>query len=335
MRAVSGFEHRISAEISALLSPYADEVFLSASGSVIALKRGRKSDTRLMIEAHMDEIGLMVSRICEDGLLELVPIGGVDPRILPASEVIIHGREDICGIIGAKPPHLQTAEESKKSVKIKDMRIDTGRSAEEVKRVISVGDSITLSQSVGELLGGSYSGKTLDDRAGVAAVAEVLKRLDGRQLDFDLYVAAATQEEVGLRGAKTAAYEIFPHAAIAVDVCHGVTPDNSKDAFDIGSGTVISLGPNIHPKMSERLTELAEKYNIKYSIDVDGGDTGTDAWAIQITRTGIPTALLSIPLKYMHTAVETISLEDLSATAELLLRFVENFNPNTEEWLCF
>ena len=149
-----------------------------------------------------------------------------------------------------------------------------------------------------------------------------MEDLQEKNLPYDLYFVATVQEEVGLRGAKTVSYEINPDMAIAIDVCHGITPDNSYNAFETGSGTVISKGPNIHPKISEKLIDIAKEKEIKYSIDVDGGDTGTDAWAIQVARSGIATGLLSIPLKYMHTSVETVSLFDLEETKTLIVEYL-------------
>lgn len=334
MRAVSGFEYRISENIAELFRPYSDEVRIDTLGSVIAVKRcGRENAPRVMIEAHTDEIGLMVKDIDERGFITFVNVGGVDPRILPSAEVTIHGKHDVLGIIGAKPPHLQSAGESAKSAKITDMAIDVGMSADEVREIISVGDSITLPQSWGMLDGGQFSGKSLDDRASVALLIDVMKRLERVKLDVDVYAVAAVQEEVGCRGAQTAAFEIDPTVAVAVDVCHAVTPDNSYNAFDAGSGVVMSIGPNIHPAVQKRLSDTASKYNIKTSTDVDGGETGTDAWTIQVARCGIPTGLLSIPLKYMHTSVETLDIEDVKSASSLLTFFIQDFCG--EEWLCF
>jgi len=333
LRGISGFEYRISDEIKKLFAPYADEVSTDALGNVIAVKKcGKENAKKIMIEAHCDEIGLMVRDIDENGFVSFVTVGGIDKRILPGSEVIIHAKKDIPGVIGAKPPHLQERGEADKSSEITDMAIDTGMSGEEVKAVVSIGDSITFSQSVGELLGGQFSGKTLDDRAGVAAIVTVMKNLMKIKTEVDVYAVAAVQEEVGLRGAKTASYKINPDLAIAVDVCHGITPDNSYNAFETGSGTVITIGPNIHPKLRKRLSQTAEKYHVKTELDVDEGDTGTDAWVMQVTREGVPTALLSIPLKYMHTSVETLSISDVEATAELLTYFIQNLEEDME-WL--
>ncbi len=336
MRAISGQEYRITDEIAAMFRPYADEVSIDRLGSVIAVKRcGKKNAKKVMIEAHCDEIGLMVSGIDERGFLSFINIGGVDPRILPSAEVVVHGKKELIGVIGAKPPHLQESGEQDKSAKIKDMAIDVGLDGKDAKSLVSIGDPVTLRQSCWELLGGQISGKTLDDRAGAAALLAVMRALEKEKLAVDVYAVAAVQEEVGCRGAKTAAYGIMPDLAVAVDVCHGITPDNSENAFENGSGTVISLGPNIHPKIAKRLIKTAKKHDIKMSIDVDGGDTGTDAWVIQVAGNGIPTALLSIPLKYMHTSVETVSADDVKATAALLEQFIKGLDGELEEWLCF
>jgi len=335
LRGISGFEYRISDKIADLFRPYADEIKTDALGNIIAIKKcGKENAKKIMIEAHCDEIGLMVKDIDDRGFILFAPVGGVDSRILPSSEVVIHGKQDIIGVVGSKPPHLQMVGENKKSIKMKDMYIDVGMSATEGKKYVSIGDSITFSQSVGELLGGQFSGKTLDDRAGVAALIDVMKKLTKIKTEVDVYAVAAVQEEVGLRGAKTAAYGVEPDIAIAVDVCHAITPDNSYNAFETGSGAVITVGPNIHPKLAERLTDTAKKYHVKTEIDVDEGDTGTDAWVMQISRWGVPTALLSIPLKYMHTSVETLSISDAEAVSELLAYFIQDLDGDMEEWLC-
>lgn len=333
MRGISGFEYRINEKIKEMFLPYCDEVKIDNLGSVIAYKKGKTSNIKIMLEAHCDEIGLMVSGIDDNGFISFVNIGGVDARILPSSEVIIHAKKDLKGVIGAKPPHIQESGEQDKSIKIKDMTIDTGLDSSEVKELVSVGDSITLCQSVGELLGKNYSLKTLDDRAGVAAILEVFKRC--HNINADLYASISVQEEVGLRGAKVSAFNVFPDLAIAIDVCHAITPDNSKNAFEQGTGCVITIGPNIHPKISDKLFEVAKKYDIKTNTDVDSGDTGTDAWAIQVSRCGIPTGLLSIPLKYMHTSVETMNMDDFEACVSLIGHFLKETDNLKEDWLCY
>lgn len=335
MRGISGFEYRISDKIAELFKPYCDEVSIDRMGSIIAVKRcGKQNAKKILIEAHCDEIGLMVKNIDERGFISVVNVGGVDPRILPAAEVIIHGKRDIKGVVGAKPPHIQNRGEAKKSAGLSDMAVDTGLSAETVRSLVSVGDSITLSQSSGELLGGQMSGKSLDDRASVAAILTVMKNLRRINTEVDVYAVLSVQEEVGGYGAMTACYSVNPDIAIAIDVCHGITPDNSYSAYETGCGVVVACGPNIHPKVYERLMNTAEKYRIKTEVDVDGGDTGTDAWVMQVVREGIPTGLLSIPLKYMHTSVETLAVSDVEAVSDLLTAFIQNLGDDMEEWLC-
>lgn len=335
LRGISGFEYRMSDKIVECFKEYVGDIRIDTLGNVIALKKcGKENAKKIMIEAHIDEIGLMVKDIDDRGFITFVPVGGVDSRILPSLEVVVHGKYDLPGVIGSKPPHLQESGEQDKSTKIEDMAIDVGFSAKKVKELVSIGDSITFAQSVGKLGDNEFSGKTLDDRAGVAALIMTMKNLMKIKTEADIYAVAAVQEEVGLRGAKTAAYGIEPDIAIAVDVCHGITPDNSYNAFETGAGVVISVGPNIHTKLQKKLVETAERYHIKYEIDVDGGDTGTDAWAIQVSRCGVPTALLSIPLKYMHTSVETLDIRDVKAVSELLTCFIQNIDENPEGWLC-
>jgi len=335
LRGISGFEYMISDKIAELIAPYADEVYKDNLGSVIAVKRSKNPNAkRIMIEGHIDEIGLMVKNIDKNGFITFANIGGVDSRILPGLEVVVHGKHDITGVIGAKPPHLQTPDEGKKSYNPEDMFIDTGFLAQELNEIVSIGDSITLASEPEKLQGTMFSGKTLDDRAGICAIITTLKNLMKINIDNDVYAVCAVSEETGCRGAKTAAYHINPDVAIAIDVCHGITPDNSENAFECGCGAVVSIGPNLHPKVCDRLFDIADKYNIKTETDVDGGCTGTDAWVIQVSHEGIPTGLLSIPLKYMHTSVETLDIKDVKATSDLLTAFIAE-SGNTEDWLCY
>lgn len=332
MRGVSGREYSLTKKISELFSPYCDEIRVDALGNVIAHKRcGIENAPVIMIEAHCDEIGLMVTSVTDEGFLTFACVGGVDERTLPSAEVTVHGKEDLWGVIGIKSEHLL---EDGKTVKIKDMAIDTGLDDRTVKEKVAVGDSITLSKSLGELGKNQFSGKSLDDRASVAAIITVLKNLSGAELKVDVCAVATVQEEVGCRGAKTAAYGINPDIAVAIDVCHGITPDNSDNAFETGSGTIISVGPNLHPRLTDKLIETAKGHNIKADTEIDGGDTGTDAWEIQTARDGIPTALLSMPLKYMHTSVETLDVQDVEVTVSLLTEFIKE-QKGELEWLSF
>ena len=332
MRGVSGFEYRITDDIADMLRPYCDEIRKDSMGSVIAVRKcGTENAPKLMIEAHCDEIGLIVTDITPEGYLTFSNVGGVDVRTLPQTEVVLHGKKDIWGVIGIKPQHML---EDGKTVKMTDMAVDTGLDADEVKKIVSVGDSISLAQSVGEMGDKQFSGKSLDDRACLAAIIKAMENIRNDKLNVDVYAVAAVQEEVGCRGGRTAAYGIYPDMAIAIDVTHGITPDNSERAFEVGKGITISVGPNIHPKMAQRLFDTAKRHNIGAMTEVDGGDTGTDAWEIQVAREGVPTALLSIPLKYMHTSVETIAIEDAEALAKLLTEFIREQKEDIK-WLNF
>ncbi|MDD6762387.1 MAG: M20/M25/M40 family metallo-hydrolase [Clostridiales bacterium] len=330
LRGISGHESRINREIARLFKPFCDTVETDALGSVIACRRcGIPNAPKVMIEAHMDEIGLMVTSVTDEGFITFTDVGGVDERILPSLEVCIHGKIDVYGVIGVMPKELTDAS---KSYKTEDMAIDTGLDCETVKSLITPGDSISLPQSVGMLGKKQLSAKTMDDRASIAALIGAMKKLRGESLECDVYAVAAVQEELGCRGGKTTSFALAPDLAVAVDVTHGITPDNSKNAFEVGSGTVLSKGPNLHPRLTERLEQTAKSKNIKLNIDVDGGCTGTDAWEIQVSGGGIPTALLSIPLKYMHTSVETLAVSDVKATASLLAEFIKGLESDIS-WL--
>ncbi len=337
MRGVSGHEYTYSDEIKQAFEKYCESVYQDPLGNVIGIKRAKRENAfKVMLAAHMDQIGLMVKNIDDKGFIQFTNIGGVDSRILLAQEVIVHGKKDLFGVIGAKPPHLQNAEEGKKAVKMEDLSVDLGLKSEEVNKLVSVGDIITFKSTSTPLLNQYISGKALDDRAGIAIVLECLKELNNSLIDVELYAVATVQEEVGLRGAVVSSYHINPDIGIAIDVCHGETPDAPSDETQMtNKGVAITIGPNIHPKLSKKLMEIAKQYNIAYQVDVEPGNTGTDAWAIQVTRSGIPTLLLSIPLRYMHTTVETLSYNDVVGAGKLLAFFIRSLDGDLEELLCY
>lgn len=335
LHGVSGYEFRFSGEIAGMFSQYCDEVSTDSLGNVIGVKKSESSCGKsVMLEAHTDEIGLMITDIDERGFLYFTSVGGIDSRILPGKQVMIHGEKDILGIIGAKPPHITTAAERNKAIPMKELYIDTGYCADEIKNIVSVGDTVTFDDAYRELGSRFVSTKSQDDRTSVAVLLFVMEKLKNVKLPFDVYYCACVQEEVGRRGAGAAAYRINPDFAIAVDVCHATTPDASADTFKAGSGTVISKGPNIHPMLVKKVIEVLDGNNIPYSIDIDGGDTGTDAWAIQVARCGIPTVLFSLPLRYMHTMVETVCMDDVNATANGIAAFLQSVE-DTEAIVCF
>lgn len=320
----SGNEFGVAAEVKNLFEPYCDEIKTDAMGNVIALKKSKKAKGKVMIEAHMDEVGLIITDIDDKGFLYFSTVGGIDSAIMPAQEVIVHGVRDIYGVIGAKPPHILSPDERKQTIPKDKLYIDAGFCGEEMKKLVKVGDTATMRNKTLTLLGQSVSTKAQDDRTGVAVLADVLRQLKKAELAFDLYVTAAVQEEVGLRGAGCAAYNINPDLAVVIDVCHGTSPDAKENTFPTGGGTVISKGPNIHPTLVEAVINVMKIKGIPYAIDVDGGDTGTDAAAVQIANNGIPTVLFSLPLKYMHTPVETVDVSDAQATADAIAEFLKS-----------
>ncbi|MDR7869979.1 MAG: M42 family metallopeptidase [Tissierellaceae bacterium] len=336
---ISGFETTLNEKVITYFEKYADEVSVDKLGNITVLKRGNSSgnNVKIMLAAHMDEIGLMVKDIEENGFIRFTNVGGIDPRTILGQEVIVHGKENLFGVIGAKPPHLQDAEEQNKAIKMEDMTIDIGHPYEKVKELVKLGDSITINRSIIELKNNRVSGKALDDRAGVVALFECIKELNNLNHEADVYLVLTVQEEVGMAGAFTSTYRINPDIGIAVDVGFGTTPELDKsDSIELGAGPGITLGGNIHPGLRKKLVSTAKEYNIPHQMEISVGPTGTDARAMQITRKGIPSLVLSIPLRYMHTSVEVIDMIDIKHTGKLLAFFIKEIsNENLEGLLCY
>jgi endoglucanase len=316
---VSGQEERIRACISDHLAPLVDELRTDTLGNLTGYKRGADSPAgRVMLAAHMDEIGLIVTRL-EQGFLRFAPVGGVDMGALPAQEVTVHGRDDLPGLIASRPPHVLSLQEREKPFTQAELFIDTGLSAEALDEAVSVGDFISVRRSASRLGSGQATGKALDNRVSVVVLLEALRLLQRRSHAWDIYAVVTVQEEIGLRGAKTATFEIVPDAGIALDVAYAEQPGATADeALPMGSGPAIGLGPNIHPVLKDLLVSTAERNEIPFTIEALPGNSGTDAWAMQVTQSGIPTALISVPIRNMHTPAETVALKDIERSARLL-----------------
>lgn len=336
---VSGFEHKVNDLIISAFNNHADHITTDKLGNIIMLKKGvnNHDPIKIMISAHMDEIGLMVKYIEDNGFIRFTNIGGIDPRTILGQEAVVHGKEDLFGIIGSKPPHLQEPSEIDRAIKMEDMIIDIGFPKEKVLELVNIGDPITIKREFKTLQGDRVMGKSLDDKAGVAAMYESILELSKLKHEADVYFVATVQEEVGIRGAFTSTYKINPDIGIAIDVGFGSTPELQKGStIDMGKGPGITIGGNIQPGLRNKIIEIAKKYNIPYQIEVTPGPTGTDGRAMQITREGIPTLCLSIPLRYMHTSVEIIDMEDLKNTAKLLAFFIASITrDNLEGLLCY
>ncbi|MCU0499616.1 MAG: M42 family peptidase [Anaerolineae bacterium] len=300
-------------------------------GSLIGIKHPTRTTPdqtirRIMLSAHMDEIGLMVREIV-DGFLYVHRIGGVDARVMLAQPVLVHGKRPLPGIVASVPPHLLSHETRQKYPTFNEFVIDVGLSDAEVRELVSIGDLITPDVSLLELQGRKVAAKALDDRACVAAVSVCLDLLHGMQHAWEVCAAATVQEETGLLGAKTATYFLKPDIAIALDVNFGKQPGVDSDmGYELGGGPILGLGPNFHLKLNEQLRKTAKYHEIKLNEEPLPGNSGTDAWAIQVSQSGIPTALLSIPIRNMHSPVETVDLRDIERTGRLLAHFIADLD---------
>ncbi len=326
---LSGNEQAVAEYVKKQFEPYCDEVFIDCMYNVIAHKKG--PGPKVMLAAHIDEIGLMAVKIEDDGCIRMGNVGGVDPRILPGTQVWVHGKEKLFGTIGAKPPHLLTAEESKKNYLREDLFVDVGLPPEKVRELVQIGDHITFNTPATKLKNNRFACKTMDDRACVGIMLAAAERLARMQHDADVYFVATTQEEVGSRGARASAFDLEPDLAVALDVCHATIPGSRPDTTsDIGS-MVTAVGPFLQPKLVKRLMDTAKKHNVSLQTEVDARSTSTDCDELQISRSGVPSILLELPLKYMHTTVETIDLGVLAEGGRLLAHFLAELDAGWED----
>lgn len=329
--APSGHEAPVRAIVRESWQEMVDEFDMDKLGSLIGIKRAtqpNESGRKIMLAAHMDEIGMMVRDIV-DGFIYVHRISGVDNRVMLAQPVVVHGKKSLKGVVAAAPPHLLTAADRKKYPTFDQLVIDVGLPEDEVNDLVTIGDLITPDATLMDLQDTQVAAKAMDDRACVAAVTFALNELKSMQHSWDVYATATVQEESGLYGAQTAAYHIQPDVAIALDVTFAEQPGvNSDDASEMNGGPVIALGANIHPQLFDKIIEVAQTYEIKHQVEPIAGATGTDAWAIQVARDGYPTALFSIPLRNMHSPVETLDLRDIERAGRLLARFIASLDDN-------
>ena len=319
----SGFESPVATVAAKLLKGVIDEVRIDKMGSVIGVRRcGKENAPKLLLDAHLDEIGFIITGH-EDGYLRFAPLGGVDPRMLPDRELTIMTQPPVYGVVACLPPHIQSAEDMDKSLPIRELWIDVGLSQEEAEKRIPIGTPAIYRTGCTPLGDNLLCGKALDDRACFAILVDVMERLQAEKLDVDVYLLGSTQEETHSTGAITAAYGICPDMCVAVDVTHGDSPDAPKDlTFPLGGGPVIGIGPNCTRWMSDRMKRCAKQLGMDAGLEVMAGHTGTNGWDLQISRDGVATSVLSLPLRYMHTPVETIHRDDLDKTAALLAQFI-------------
>ncbi|MDO5334866.1 MAG: M42 family metallopeptidase [Coriobacteriia bacterium] len=325
---VTGCETQVASLVRERLASVATYVETDVMGSVHAVLEGAGEAPSVMVAAHMDEVGLMVTYISPEGFLSVSAVGGVDAAILPGMRVDVHTQSGVFrGVVGRKPIHLISPEERKNVTPLHSLVIDLGMSAKKVRSRVRIGDVITYGVGFEELSGGMAVSRGFDDKMGVYVAARVMEEIAQAGGSRGTYSCVGTvQEEIGLRGAQTSAFCVDPDVGIAVDVTHATDyPGIDQSRYGkivCGKGPVIARGPNVNPVVFERLVAAAEAEGIPYQIEAEPGVTGTDAAVIQTSRSGRACGLVSVAVRYMHTPTEVLSLHDLEATVKLLKRFV-------------
>jgi endoglucanase len=330
---ISGFEDDVREIMKKEFEKSCDEVEIDSFGNLIA-RKGKKGKLKIMLAAHMDEIGLMVKHISKEGYLSFVKIGSIDDRLLPNRRVIIKTkREEISGVIGSKPPHLQKKEELEKVIKHDELFIDIGAKDEkEAKKLVSIGDPIAFHSDFGNLWKNLYHGKAIDDRVGCYILLEVMEKIP-KNIPLEIYAVGTAQEEVGLKGARVSAFKLNPHYGFAIDTTiAGDIPQikETESSLKLGKGPAITIteasgrGVITHPKLRDLLLKIAKKYKIPYQVDVlEGGMT--DGAIIYLTREGIPTGVISVPVRYLHGPTGVFSMNDVNNSIKLLIKTLMNF----------
>ncbi len=328
----SGFEKPAAEAARAMLAPLMDETRIDRLGNLIGVRRcGRPGAKKLLLDAHLDEVGFLVTGM-EDGFLKFRTLGGVDPRLMADREVTVLTDPPIFGVVACLAPHVQKAGDSDKTIPMDQLSIDIGMTQEQAEKAVPIGTPITYRQPFVSLGDTRVCAKALDDRSCFVTLLRAADLLRDKTLDVDLYLLGSVCEEVGGRGAMTAAYGAAPDYCVAVDVTFARSSGMSEDEVPckLGGGPAIGVGPVIPRWMSSRLKELAERDKLPFELEIMSGRTGTNGDDFQTAKEGIPTAVVSLPLQYMHTPVEIIDLEDIEQTARLLAAFAESVGKEGE-----
>lgn len=335
--APSGYEQPVQAAFRRYVEPYCDGVEIDVMGNAIA-RRNPDGAPRVMLAGHADEIGFQVRYVNDDGFVYFGAVGGWDSEIAVGQRVTIHTRTGpLRGVIGKKPIHLLDPDERKKKSELHTLWIDTGlRGKEAVLERVAIGDPVTIHAPFDRLGDDLAVAKSFDNRMAVFVCAETLRLLHGESLRAAVFSVSTVQEEIGLRGARASAFGIDPTVGIALDVTHATDyPDCDKRRVGdirVGGGPVIARGANINPRVFERLVQAATEEGIPYQIEAEPGGTGTDANVMQTSRAGMATGLVSVPLRYMHTPCEVLSLADLENACRLCAAFIRRLTPE-QSWL--
>lgn len=326
----SGFEQPASAIFRKRLKGCVDELNGDVHGNTFAVLNP-KAPFKFMLAGHIDEIGLMVTQIDEQGFLYVAQIGGMDVNLLVGQRMTIqtaHG--PVLGVVGRQAIHLMEPEDRTKGVRMEGIWIDIGaKDKKEAEKVVSIGDPMVIDVRCEKLRGDRWVSRGCDDKVGTYVVAETMRELSGKKLNICVVGVATVQEEIGLRGATTSSYSVHPNAGIALDVTFASDYPEGKPkvtgVVKMGQGPVLHRGPNINPILGKELIETAKKHKVPYQVTGQPRGTGTDANAMQLSRGGVAAALLSIPNRYMHTPVEMVSTSDLDNAVKLLVTYLSNF----------
>lgn len=322
---VSGDEFRASQKACELLKKYTDDVIVDDFGNVIGnIGERKEGKLHILLDAHIDEIGFIVTYITDSGFLKVSGCGGIDRRLILAQEVTVYGNKAIKGVITSTPPHLE--KDNKKMPEIDDIYIDIGYTKQQAEEIVSLGDRVVINSKPSELIGSKVTSKCIDDRSGVVAILYALEKLSLEKSDklaCSVSVLFSAQEETGERGANIGAYNINPDIAIAVDVSFAYTSEDKEyKCGKMGKGTMIGIAPSLCKNLSNRMIDIAKEKKIPYQLEIMNGTTGTNADVIGVTRSGVKAVTLSIPLKYMHTPIEVIDTDDIKYTGELVSEFI-------------
>ena len=318
--AVSGRENEMLGIITELTEKYAYEIKELPTGTIFAELGDRKAKRHIMLDAHIDRIGLVITYINDEGFLKAEPVGGMDMRALAGTVVRVLGREDVTGVICTLPPHLIDKEEGFTRDKI---WIDTGLSPDRVKELVSIGDTAVVKSTFRELIGDKVAVSALDNRAGCAVIIKCAELVSRKLRDVRLSLVFSSQEETNESGAKTAAFLLEPDEAIVVDV--GFAKQSGVPGHlsgELGKGPIISIAPSLSRKMTDSLISSAKELGVSFDYEVDGSTTGTNADGISITKGGIPCAVISVPEKNMHTQTEMVSIDDIENTAAVIAGYI-------------
>jgi endoglucanase len=337
---LSGHEAPVAKLIEEKWRGLVDETSVSRVGSLHGLKKGTSTllstssgkgkRPSVMIAAHMDSIGMMVSSV-NDGFLHITNVGGIDIRVLPGAQVTVHASsgDELPAVVAMPPARYLPEDEGSGAVGIRYLLVDTGLTPREVAKKVRVGDLVSFANEPLELAGDIVSGHTIDNRASVTALTVCLEELQSKSHVWDVWAVATVQEETGYLGAYTSAFQLHPDIAIAVDGTFAKGPGaNDWQTHSMGKGVGLCIGPNMHPFLHTKLKEVADQLEIPWFLDVTPTHSGTDAYPMQVTMEGIPTALVEFPMRYMHTPVESVSVKDIQRTGRLLAEFIVSLEEN-------